>query len=401
VRELVKRLRADGFDPWLDEERLLPGQEWQLEISTAVSASDVVIVCLSRTSVSKTGFVQKELRRVLDVADYQPEGSIFLIPVRLEECSVPVRLSHWHYADLFAERGYERLLEALNAREQDHKERPAPASPPSGDVRSRRRTRVPARWIVVASIVLVGTAAGIVWRNRVQNHNPANVVTPANPPAAEPAGMVRIPGASFKMGQGGAGDSDASPAHEVTVGLFYMDRVPVTNSRFRAFLRSSNGVSQSTAADATAERDEWPVTRVTWDEAAAYCLAQGRRLPSEPEWEFAARGSQARLYPWGETFNSLAVNSQEAGVGHPEPVGSRPLNVSPQGVADMSGNVWQWCADDYQPYPGSEPGFKIPAGAKVIRGGSFQSDRLHVTAVTRNLELPSRRSAAIGFRCAK
>jgi formylglycine-generating enzyme required for sulfatase activity len=67
----------------------------------------------------------------------------------------------------------------------------------------------------------------------------------------------------------------------------------------------------------------------------------------------------------------------------------------------MSGNVWQWCADDYRPYPGGNAGFYIPVGAKVIRGGSFQSDRLHVTAVTRNLELPSSRSPAIGFRCAK
>jgi formylglycine-generating enzyme required for sulfatase activity len=75
--------------------------------------------------------------------------------------------------------------------------------------------------------------------------------------------------------------------------------------------------------------------------------------------------------------------------------------VSPFGVRGMSGNVWQWCADDYKPYPGHQSAFKIPAGAKVIRGGSFQSDKDHVTTTTRNLDLPTTRSPVIGFRCAK
>jgi formylglycine-generating enzyme required for sulfatase activity len=400
VRGLVRWLREDGFDPWLDEERLLPGHDWQHEIATAVSASDVVVVCLSKTAVSKSGYVQKELRRALDVAEYKPEGAIFVIPVRLEECPVPARLSQWHYADLFVENGYERLREPLNGRERDRNERPAPASPPPRDPGRHRRPRIPTRWIAVACILVAGAIAGIVWHNWRQNQNSGKEVSTSRTADVEPAGMVRIPGASFMMGQRGPGDPDAS-AHEVTVGSFYLDRVPVTNARFREFLRSSNRVSQSTAADAPAERDQWPVTRVNWHEAAAYCLAQGRRLPSEAEWEFAARGTQGRLYPWGETFNPPAVNSHEARIGHPEPVGSRPLNISPHGVTDMAGNVWQWCADDYKPYPGSKPGFNIPAGAKVIRGGSFQSDRLHVTTVTRNLELPSTRSSVIGFRCAK
>ena len=129
MRQLVRRLRDDGFDPWLDEERLLPGQDWQLEISAAVRQSEVVIVCLSATSVGKTGYVQKELRRVLDVAEYQPEGRIFIIPVRLEDCSVPLGLSRWEYADLFVENGYERLREALGAR-REGRGGVLPAAPP-------------------------------------------------------------------------------------------------------------------------------------------------------------------------------------------------------------------------------------------------------------------------------
>jgi CHASE2 domain-containing sensor protein len=116
VRGLYKRLRADGFDPWLDEENLLPGQDWQREITAAVRKSDIVLVCLSRDSINKKGFVQKELRYALDVADEQPEGSIFIIPLKLEECDVPERLSHLQWVNFFENRGYEKLLASLRAK---------------------------------------------------------------------------------------------------------------------------------------------------------------------------------------------------------------------------------------------------------------------------------------------
>lgn len=116
VRELYNRLRSDNVDPWLDEEKLLPGQDWRLEIPQAVRTSDVVIVCLSRQSINKTGYVQKELRLALDVADEQPEGAIYLIPARLEKCEVPKRLQRWHWVDLFERHGYYRLMSALQVR---------------------------------------------------------------------------------------------------------------------------------------------------------------------------------------------------------------------------------------------------------------------------------------------
>jgi hypothetical protein len=116
VRRLYQRLLSDGFDPWLDEEKLLPGQEWEHEITKAVRHSDVVIVCLSTGSINKNGYVQKEIRYALDVADEQREGTIFLIPLRLEECESPVRLRRWHWVDLFEDKGYERLKQSLNSR---------------------------------------------------------------------------------------------------------------------------------------------------------------------------------------------------------------------------------------------------------------------------------------------
>lgn len=116
VRNLYYRLKQEGFDPWLDEAKLLPGQDWEHEIRKAVQASDVVIVCLSKASVSKAGFVQKEIEYALDVADKQPEGTIFVIPLRLEECQVPERLRRWHWVNFFEENSYERLMHALQER---------------------------------------------------------------------------------------------------------------------------------------------------------------------------------------------------------------------------------------------------------------------------------------------
>jgi hypothetical protein len=116
VRELYQKLQRDGFDPWLDEEALLPGQDWKNEISKAVRNSDAVLVCLSEDSIAKTGYVQKEIRVALDVADEQPEGAIFIIPVKLEDCNVPDRLSAWHWVNLDDAGGYERLVAALKRR---------------------------------------------------------------------------------------------------------------------------------------------------------------------------------------------------------------------------------------------------------------------------------------------
>jgi cold shock CspA family protein len=116
VRKLYQQLKSDNFDPWLDEEKLLAGQDWRQEISKAVRKTDVVIVCLSRGSISKTGFVQKEIKDALDIADEQPEGTIFLIPLKLEECEVPERVSRWQWVNYYDENGYKKLVNALHAR---------------------------------------------------------------------------------------------------------------------------------------------------------------------------------------------------------------------------------------------------------------------------------------------
>ena len=124
VHKVYDRLKSDGFEPWLDQENILPGQEWDSEIRKAVRTSDVVVVCLSKSSITKEGYVQKEIKLALDVAEEKPEGTIYVIPTRLEECQVPPRLAGWQWVDMFKVRAYERLMASLRTREEQLYGRP-------------------------------------------------------------------------------------------------------------------------------------------------------------------------------------------------------------------------------------------------------------------------------------
>lgn len=116
VRKLNDLLLKSGAAPWLDENQLLPGQDWDYEIKKALDASDVILLCLSKSSVDKEGYVQREIRLALDRAFEMPEGRIFLIPARLEECEVPYRVRTYQWVDLFVEGGVAKLIKSLNLR---------------------------------------------------------------------------------------------------------------------------------------------------------------------------------------------------------------------------------------------------------------------------------------------
>jgi TIR domain/Phage integrase, N-terminal SAM-like domain len=118
VRKLYSQLKRDGTKPWFDEEDLIGGQDWEFEIEKAVGESDIVIVCLSKESITKAGYVQKEIKFALDIADKQPEASIFIIPIRLENCELPKRLSKWQSIEAYETDGYLKILKSLNRRAQ-------------------------------------------------------------------------------------------------------------------------------------------------------------------------------------------------------------------------------------------------------------------------------------------
>ncbi len=147
VRKLYKRLKADGFDPWLDEKRLLPGQNWELEIEKAIRASDVILLCFSELAVSKSGYVQREYKRAMDISLEKPEGAIFVIPVRFDDCEVPNFILKAQWMDYPA--NYDKLLLSLQSKsgtitkppkpirvkpnKQVQKNKKPAALPPNGD----------------------------------------------------------------------------------------------------------------------------------------------------------------------------------------------------------------------------------------------------------------------------
>ena len=117
ARQLYDRLQKAGFSPWLDEKDLLPGQDWNLTIQNILRTVDAVVVCLSSTAVSKTGYVQKEISFALDVLTEKPEGTLFLVPVLIDRCQIPQRLRHLHAASINEEEGFQKLVRALRTRE--------------------------------------------------------------------------------------------------------------------------------------------------------------------------------------------------------------------------------------------------------------------------------------------
>lgn len=185
VREIYKRLRESGVSPWLDEEDLEAGQDWEYEIRSAVKRAAVVIVCLSRNSLSREGFVHREIKLALDVADEKPEGTVFIIPVRLEECSVPERLQRWHRVDYFDPNGFEKLLRSLKAQEHRRQEQSgpvyvdridrgvdgslqtgtnAPVTVPQYQAASTRKAFVKRWWVMMVLLVLLLSAIIIIGR---------------------------------------------------------------------------------------------------------------------------------------------------------------------------------------------------------------------------------------------
>lgn len=226
-----------------------------------------------------------------------------------------------------------------------------------------------------------------------------------------------VPSGEFLMGSQPSHDPEAGraeqPQHRVAVADFYISRFPVTNAQFQAFTRAAN---YALPLGLPRERDSHPVVNVTWDDAAAFCRwlskATGRtfRLPTEAEWEKAARGTDGRLFPWGSVWDPARLNctpTPAASVGTTTPVGTySPAGDSPYGAADMSGNVWEWCGDwfDGQTYgrraarPARDPQGPATGPGYVARGGAFNSSAKQVRAAHRNWYYPDDRRADLGFR---
>lgn len=261
------------------------------------------------------------------------------------------------------------------------------------------------------------------------------VTPPPEPPPTERRGkdnaeMVYIPAGTFTMGDThGGGGLDEKPTHPVTLNAFWLDRTEVTNVQFDRFVTASGHRT-------TAERKGWayvfrdgkwhmvtgaawrspggpgsppppthPVVQVSWEDATAYCKWADKRLPTEAEWEYAARGTDGWKYPWGNTWEaSRARFGGNRGSETTAPVGSYPTGASPFGVLDLAGNVWEWTSSLYKPYPyvaadGRED--LTASGDRVFRGGSWYSSAFWIRSASRYRRNPDVMANSRGFRCAQ
>ncbi len=223
-----------------------------------------------------------------------------------------------------------------------------------------------------------------------------------------PPGMVLVPAGSFTMGSNDWWPK-SQPEHTRKLKDFYIDRYEVTNTRYMEFVKATGhksprhwvgGVIPETKA-------EHPVVYVTWFDAEQFCAWDGKRLPSEPEWEKGARGADKRDFPWGKKFDKNKGNTPQYGNEDTMSVGSFPSGVSPYGLHDMAGNAFEWTADWFTPYPGNNhPDENYGELYRVVRGGSWYDCTYYkcgISAPTYNRIFfnPYTQNNNFGFRCSK
>jgi formylglycine-generating enzyme required for sulfatase activity/predicted Ser/Thr protein kinase len=300
----------------------------------------------------------------------------------------------------------------------------APVLAAAEDTPVRERVAREAAEPDLAALLLTTPGLARVWHDSVGAFNPP--------------GMVRVPAGVFPLGAEYTGLKTLTPSnaplHNVSVGEFHIDAHEVTNEQFAAFVTAggyadddywvdSVGVDRAGFVDATGEpgprhwrgrrypdgTGQHPVVGISWHEAAAYARWAGKRLPTEAEWECAATGMpgagraghQKRQFPWGDSYVSGRANLADSGTGAPSPVGSWPEDKSPAGCFDMLGNVREWTASIFGPYPNSEcQHSSFGKGMAVVRGRCFADAQIGAELTTRRAEDKGQRDANVGFRCA-
>jgi formylglycine-generating enzyme required for sulfatase activity len=393
VLKLAANLKERGARVWLDQWDISPSADWDLTIDNALYDCAQFLIVLSPAAVA-SGEVRGELRTALD--ENKP-----IVPVLYQTCRIPRRLKLIQHVDFTAcgpddGDALEQVLRALGVSEP---------SRPTPKVR-RKEEAAPAR-------------------------------QPLEPE------MVLIPAGEFLMGSDPSVDKDArgneQPQHTLHLPDYYLARTPVTNAQYAAFVQATSHQQPDhwEGGKPPIGKSDHPVVNVSWHDAVAYCrwLAQvtGRPygLPSEAEWEKGARGSDGRIYPWGNQWDAERCNSREGGKkdttpvgayrftltlfprmgGDTTPVGAYPQGASPYGLLDMAGNVLEWTRSLWGE-DGEEPSFKYPYDPadgredpdvldgvwRVLRGGSWNNFRDRARCVERSRHHPDYSSYHVGFR---
>lgn len=388
ARRLAADLREEGRPVWLAPDSIRPGEKWVEAIERGLAESGVFLLVLSPEATASR-WVRTEAAAAIDL---EHEGAVRVIPLDVAAAAPPLLWRQYQYVSF--RDSYEAGLDALLARleEPDADEAPdAPAAPVAPSPREAPPREEPA----------------------TGQPGPARATAPAarrrkaDPPAAprpEPAAryvhektgieLIRIPAGTFLFGaleSDRLSTGDERPQRAMTLPAFAIGRTPVTNAQYSRFLEANPAHPRPAAWKSTKQgyprgRGDHPV-QVTLDDALAFCQWAGLRLPTEVEWEKAARGTDGRRWPWGDKPPTRAHANVNNFVGDTTPVGTySPLGDSPYGCADMAGNVNEWTA--------TRSSF---ASFQVVRGGDFTGTHRWTRASRRNITNPG---SNLGFRVA-
>jgi len=447
---LADNLKNMGFDVWIDE-RLDYGSQWPQEIQKQLDACDAFILIMSPRSFASE-WVQSELQRAK--RKLKP-----IFPLLLEGDEPWLSVESTQFYDVrgrnFPDAKFYSALKRVVSTDQTA----STIQGPKGSERAKtaKDTSKLKMGIVIAIIgilliSLVGCAILLIgpllekWISPTepvaQTSNEKNVLevstsvpepdfTPQMtlPPqitSVEDNEMTLVPAGKFTMGRAADDDladclkfepecqlswfMDEEPIHDVDLDAFYIDVYEVTNALYKAC--EDQGVCDPPQSSNSNTRinyygkpefDNYPVINVNWNQAKTYCEWREARLPTEAEWEKAARGTDGRAYPWGEEIDKTFTNFSYS-VGDTTAVGSYENGKSPYGVYDLAGNVWEWVNSLYRPYPYTMNDGREALdvdGLRVMRGGSWGYVGVSVSASYRYGSNPTDSNLDLGFRCAR
>jgi formylglycine-generating enzyme required for sulfatase activity len=288
-------------------------------------------------------------------------------------------------------------------------EKPAEPSVGIGFIRPGRRLLIAAAAFILICLLSI---AGYLYFGMKEREEIREEVKVADKALAVKKGMIYIPEGEFIMG--GKGRDAEKPVHKVYLSAFYIDKYEVTVDEYAACVKAGVCNKPGTGKNCNygeTERGNHPINCVTWYDAYGYCRWAGKRLPTEAEWEKAARGTDGRKYPWGDTevtCSYAVMNDGGPGCGTERtwPVGSKPKGASPYGLMDMAGNVWEWVMDWYDKDYYKNSTDRNPEGPdsgryRVYRGGSWNYIARRQRAADRSGYFPDKYFDFVGFRCAR
>jgi formylglycine-generating enzyme required for sulfatase activity len=387
VRELYDQLGAEGWiEPWLDVTDRFPGRNWRTAIKDAIETADNTIMCLSNSSVTRKGYNHREMRYAQEICLDRSEGLISLITLRLEECEVPSELQLFYWIDYFGaqkEQNYRILLNSLRTQFEEKVRKEAGENTSLGSLEHARPAAEAVRDLADEK------------KSPFAPELPDLHLVEAGKPVRKTCGsleFVKVSKGKFMMGSQDRNPlafEDEKPCHWASIPYdFWIGRFPITKQQFGEFIVSARYSRKRSA--------HWkytgthPVINARWKDVQLYLrwlnahygdeLPDGLayRLPTEAEWEKAARGVDAREWPWGNEFDRSLCNSSESDLCATTPVGTySPAGDSPYGCADICGNTWEWTQSLYRPYPyDPNDGREVlrGSGLRVVRGGSFYRD---------------------------